>query len=247
MDVCRVGAVVCAVTSAVIACVPHQGVAADPSFYVSGMIGSSFATLADSYHETYAGSDGSINGSLFTAGGAAGYAFQRENGRLRLEVEGRGRDDLTARAGIVDPGFSNTATWSASNGWSVLANAWRDITLTDKLALYAGGGIGGGGYDYNLANRLTAGPFTESFTASASVATFAWQAGTGVIYRLSDRVEFDVSYRFYATEQADTAISITPVSGPPPVPSGLTAQHGFSASEMLFALRVYEPFRGLRR
>ena len=213
MDVTRVGAVFCMVASAVFACCPGSLIAAEPSFYVSGMIGSSFATLTDSYHENYAGSDGSINGSLFTAGGAACYAFHRDNGRLRWEVEGRGRDDLTSRAGIIDPGFSNTADWSVRNGWSVLTNVWRDINLTDRLAVYSGGGIGGGGYDYNLVNQLSAGPFTVTWSASASVATFAWQAGGGAIYRFSDRVEFDVSYRFFATEQADTAIFLTPVKG----------------------------------
>ena len=247
MDVTRVGAVFCMVASAVFACCPGSLIAAEPSFYVSGMIGSSFATLTDSYHENYAGSDGSINGSLFTAGGAAGYAFHRDNGRLRWEVEGRGRDDLTSRAGVIDPGFSNTADWSVRNGWSVLTNVWRDINLTDRLAVYSGGGIGGGGYDSRLVTQLSAGPLTETWSASASVATFAWQAGGGAIYRLSDRVELDVSYRFFATEQADTAIFITPVTGPPPVPTGSSAQHTFSASEMLFTLRVYEPFRGWRR
>lgn len=78
------------------------------------------------------------------------------------------------------------------------------------------------------------------------MATFAWQAGGGAIYRISDRMEFDVSYRFFATEQVDTPISLTPAIGPP-VPSGLSALNGFSASEMLFSLRIYEPFRGLRR
>lgn len=64
-------------------------------------------------------------------------------------------------------------------------NVWRDINLTDRLAVYSGGGIGGGGYDYNLVNQLSAGPFTETWSESAS--------------------------------------------------------------EMLFTLRVYEPFRGWRR
>lgn len=240
-------ALFCAVATALVGCLPHRCGAADADFYVSGIIGSSFATLTDSYHDNFAGSDGSINGSLFTAGGAAGYGFDRENGRLRLEVEGRGRDVLSTQAGIVEQNFSNTAVWRASNGWSVLANAWRDVNLTEKVAVYAGGGIGGGGYDYSLANQLTAGPFTETWAASASVATFAWQAGGGVIYRISDRIEFDVSYRFFATEQANTSIFLAPVSGPPAVPTGQSVLHGFSASEMLFSLRVYEPFRGFRR
>lgn len=241
------GVLFCAVATAALACLPPPCDAAEADFYMSGIIGSSFATLTDSFHNDYAGSDGSINGSLFTAGAAAGYAFDRENGRLRLEVEGRGRDVLSTQAGIVDPAFSDVANWRMTNGWSVLANAWRDINITEKVALYAGGGIGGGGYTYNLTNQVTAGPFTETLTASSTAATFAWQAGGGAIYRISDRVEFDVSYRFFATEQVNTPIFLTPVSGPPPVPSGLSVLHGFSASEMLFSLRIYEPFRGLLR
>jgi len=56
MDVTRVGAVFCMVASTVFACSPGLLIAAEPSFYVSGMIGSSFATLTDSYHENYTGS-----------------------------------------------------------------------------------------------------------------------------------------------------------------------------------------------
>ncbi len=247
MNTLRSSVLFCAVTTALVACLPQRCGAANADFYMSGIIGSSFATLTDSYHDNYAGSDGSINGSLFTAGGAAGYAFSRENGRLRFEIEGRGRDVLSTQAGIVEEGFSNTAVWRASNGWSVLANAWRDVNLTERVAVYTGGGVGGGGYDYSLTNQLTAGPFTETWAASASVATFAWQAGGGVIYRISDRIEFDASYRFFATEQAGTPIFLTPVSGPPALPTGQSVLHGFSASEILFSLRVYEPFRGLRR
>ena len=45
-------------------------------------------------YEAMADADGSINSTVLTAGGAAGIAFEREDGRLRLEFEGRGRDDL---------------------------------------------------------------------------------------------------------------------------------------------------------
>ena len=62
-------------------------------FYVTGMLGESFATLAEPlYQEVSRGS--AINRSVLTAGGAAGIAFERDNGRLRIEVEGRGRNFL---------------------------------------------------------------------------------------------------------------------------------------------------------
>ena len=62
-------------------------------FYLTGIIGASFATLAtggavDLTGDQYA-MDGSINDTLFTAGGAAGVAFDRANGMLRAEFEAR--------------------------------------------------------------------------------------------------------------------------------------------------------------
>ena len=63
-----------------------------PRFYVTGLLGASFATLNDPLYQGFR--DGSINSTVLTAGGAAGIAFEREDGRLRLEFEGRGRDDL---------------------------------------------------------------------------------------------------------------------------------------------------------
>ncbi len=61
-------------------------------------------------------------------------------------------------------------------------------------------------------------------------AAFAWQAGGGVIWEVTERLTFDVGYRFFQTdviEQADTT--------------------QFQASELMFTLRLYEPFRGLLR
>ena len=55
-----------------------------------------------------------------------------------------------------------------------------------------------------------------------------WQTGAGVTYAGTDRVTFDVGYPFSGLEGA----------GPRP-PAG--------DSELLFAIRIDEPFRGLRR
>jgi len=38
-----------------------------------------------------------------------------------------------------------TSAVQPTDGWSVMANAWRDIFLTEQLGICAGGGIGGGG------------------------------------------------------------------------------------------------------
>ena len=71
-------------------------------FYLTGIIGASFATLTtggavDLEGDRYP-TDGSINQTLFTAGGAAGMAFDRENGMLRAEFEGRPRSEKPGRS-----------------------------------------------------------------------------------------------------------------------------------------------------
>lgn len=208
-------------------------------FYVTGMIGSSFATLAD---PIYPAIDGSwLNGTLLTAGGAVGVAFERDNGQLRMEFEGRGRDDLTAAyAPPFQPPGASQATWAADDGWSTLVNLWRDFDLNERLAVYVGGGIGAGGYRYSF--DFAPIPIIDQF-ANLQVATFAWQAGGGVIWNVSDRVAFDVGYRFFSIDQANATYFIRFVGAQAPV-ARLPQQ--FTAGELLFSLRIYEPFRRWR-
>lgn len=214
-------------------------------FYVTGMLGESFATLAEPlYQEVSRGS--AINRSVLTAGGAAGIAFERDNGRLRIEVEGRGRDDVTAGLNQSLPEeFAANFNWAAADGWSALFNVWRDFSVSEKVDLYLGGGVGGGGYRYSMAGSV-AFPGEEtvlSYTGNAQVASFAWQAGGGVIWNLSDRVAFDVGYRFFSIDQSPTTLTGF-IDG---VPLGsIVLPQQFTASELLFGLRIYEPFRRWR-
>ena len=123
-------------------------------FYVTGMLGESFATLAEPlYQEVSRGS--AINRSVLTAGGAAGIAFERDNGRLRIEVEGRGRDDVTAGLNqSLSEDFTANFNWAAADGWSALFNVWRDFSVSEQVDLYLGGGGGGGGYRYSMAGSV---------------------------------------------------------------------------------------------
>ena len=213
-------------------------------FYVTGMLGESFATLAEPLYQEITG--GWINRSVLTAGGAAGIAFERDNGRLRMEVEGRGRDDVTAHLSPPLPGAVANFNWAAADGWSALFNVWRDFTVSEQVDLYLGGGVGGGGYRYSLAGSLASssepGPVL-AYGSNAQVASFAWQAGGGVIWNLSDRVAFDVGYRFFSIDQSPTTLTGS-FNG---VPLGsIVLPQQFTASELLFGLRIYEPFRRWR-
>ena len=87
----------------------------DRQFYLAGIVGADFATL-----DKVTGMETTVpNQSIFTAGGAAGIRFLRENGGLRLEFEGRGRDQVLST--VAEPGIGSITT-QATDGWSAMVN-----------------------------------------------------------------------------------------------------------------------------
>ena len=184
-------------------------------FYLSAMIGPSFASLDATSNPAL-----NTSGSIFAAGGAAGVALERANGQLRFEVEGMGRTTYIEEIASM-PGFSQLTT----NNWSVLGNAWRDLMLTERFGIYGGGGIGAGGY---LLGQRNPPPFTP-LEYDPATAAFAWQAGGGLIYEMSDNITFDVDYRFFQPGVIQQ--------------TSLTAPNQFQASEVMFTARIYEPFK----
>lgn len=226
-------------------------------WYVSGIVGVSFASLttaggpnADPNWNPAAFS-GTVNDTLFTAGGAIGMAIPRPSGALRVEFEGKGRD---LQNGIETCTIRNTTVLpndvNAADGWSTMANIWRDIQLTERGGVYLGGGIGGGGYRASSSMQFDG--LGASLHSSEHVAGFAWQAGTGVFYNLSDRVAVDLGYRFMAIAPQDSKVFY---NGPyfdgtnlvkvTHQPYG-TLTTAFSTSELLLSIRIYEPFRRWR-
>lgn len=195
--------------------------------YISGISGVTFATLDDDN----ASSPAIRNESVFTIGGAVGMAFERSNGALRLEIEGRGRDQMTATDS--DPQLGSL-TLRATDVWSATINAWRDYQIFDSLGIYAGGGLGTGGYRSTISGTGLA----SLYTGNDPVANFAWQAGGGVIYELNPRITFDVGYRFFAIDETP---AVGFFAGQP-----FTYNERYSASELLLTVRVYEPFRRWR-
>jgi len=191
--------------------------AAPPRLYISGMIGPSFANVTSPAIPELAS-----NGTLFNAGGAVGVAFARRCGQLRLEVEGMGRSTYEAPF-LVDPSPNNTTI--LINNWSVMPNLWRDLMLTNRFGAYAGGGIGAGGY--TLGER-----FVQDTVYTQPAGAFAWQAGGGLIWLVNDRLTFDVGYRYFQIDTMQQEVLVRP--------------NQFAASELMFSLRLYEPFRNWR-
>ena len=189
-------------------------------FYITGLWGTSAASLDNVEPFGF-----STSANIFTAGIAGGVSLERERGRLRLEAEWLQRDFYRGAINAI-PG----ASLVASENWSVLANVWRDFMITERIGCYGGGGIGGGGLtDFIEQGSLRTPPIKSS--------SFAWQAGGGLLYEVTDQVTFDVSYRWYQVG----------VSGIRLEPSGGVDPYRYGASQVMFSLRMFEPLRSLLR
>lgn len=223
--------------------------------YVAGIIGGSFATLATPLGPNGNGAGDpspspAANQSLFTAGGAIGLAFEALDRDWRVEFEGRSRDNLVSQRGTTFEAPIGLEEWrftsSAKNGWSTLVNLWRDYQATDRLSLYIGGGIGGGGYQFSYLKQSAGGfvPPNYQIATTNNVSTFAWQAGGGTAYAITDRITLDIGYRYFQIANGTSTAAVSYAPGPP-VGSEVVGS-AFSASELFFAFRIYEPFRNWR-
>jgi len=194
-------------------------------FYLTGILGGSFLVVSG---------DNTPSSSL-TEGGAVGMALERSNGRIRVEVEGRYRGPIgqtylgfNENYSVRDPTLV-CVSQARSSGWSSLANVWRDFTLTEQMDLYGGGGIGAAGFqtEYQKINVDPPAPRIDR-----TMTGYAWQAGVGAIWNVSDRIAIDASYRIFGFGWTVTREDVA---------------FGFLRSEVLLSLRIYEPFRGMLR
>jgi len=196
-------------------------------FYLSGIVGADFATF-----DKVSGNPTTVpNQSIFTGGAAAGVRYLRDNGALRLEFEGRGRDQVSATSGDAVDNITTRAT----DGWSAMVNVWRDYKPYDSFGLYAGGGIGAGGYRFTIGGN----GIGSLVSGNDRISNFAWQAGGGLFYEISKRATVDLGYRFFSISESTAEFSFIGLPA--------TAPTNFAASELLLQLRIYEPFRGWRR
>jgi opacity protein-like surface antigen len=174
--------------------------------YVAGIVGSSFDAT------TSIG-----NGSLPMGDAAIGVSIPRPAGAVRLELEGRQRNSLSGPQAIRTSDPDATPT-TIDGEWTTMANVWRDVSVGEHAAVYAGAGAGVGGYrEASVADA--SGP-------SGRVTDVAWQVGGGATYAVTDRVTLDAGYRYYGVG-AD--------------------RHVEPAGEVVFAVRIMDPFRGWMR
>lgn len=157
------------------------------------------------------------SGSLPMGDAAIGVSIPRPAGAVRLELEGRQRNSLSSQQ-VIRTTDPDATPLAIDGEWTTMANVWRDVAVGEHAAVYAGAGAGVGGY------RET--PVDDAAAPSGSVTDVAWQVGGGATYAVTDRVTLDAGYRYYGVG---------------------TDRQTEPAGEVVFAVRIMDPFRGWMR
>ncbi len=167
-------------------------------WYVSGNLGLNFATSVeinpdlfkislDPAYATWANAaEGSQDvGSAFGAGiGIDGGGFIFE---LRVDnVHSKTPLDIS---GSTYDGKSNLTTF--------LFEPKVEIGIVPKLDFYFGAGVGGGWYRYTIDG------YSDAYYEDVKVATLAYSAVGGFLFKLTDNLGVDASYRYLSTAQIE--------------------------------------------
>ena len=118
-------------------------------------------------------------------------------------------------------------------------NLWRDYDVTERLTAYVGGGIGGGGYQFSVNQEYPVQGVTV--TGVSTVGGFAWQAGGGLAFAVTDRITLDLGYRFFELASGSVTAQVSQ-SGRHLLLSGIEAVH-IAVSDRDFAASLRGPQR----
>ena len=66
---------------------------------------------------------------------------------------------------------------------------------------------------------------------------FAGQVGTGMTFKLTDRITLDLGYRLFGTKSSSLPINVLPEGG-----SAGAYRSNLYANELLLSVRIYDPF-----
>jgi len=160
--------------------------------YLSGNIGGAILSDSDVTNTKPAGNNGSLSyNSGVALGVAVGYDYGNSM-RAELEIEYQKND--TDKFNPSGSGAINANGDISSTAF--LANGYYDFHSESAFTPFVTGGLGFASLSANDVN-------VAGFKVNDDQTVFAYQVGLGVAYAVNEKVAVDVSYRYFATSDAD--------------------------------------------
>ncbi|MGE0109511.1 MAG: outer membrane protein [Bdellovibrionales bacterium] len=174
-------------------------------FYTALGMGVSMTNDADVDFKT-AGVKDSLNvDDDFAIAGAVGYRFTPW---LRVEAE----------IGHFGGELGNNADVGVM---TYMANAYVDWQNSSRFTPYAGFGLGMASISTDISTTAIIAGSSYTLSSDDSDTAFAWQAGVGVGYRITDRWSADLGWRYIATN--DVSLNTTLAGTALPVETSLSS------------------------
>ena len=140
----------------------------------------------------------------FLIGAAVGTHLDKWVKGLRVELEASyRRNDLKGNWQEISSGgdYSGGVVDGNMSTFAIMANAWYDIDIGNKVRPYVGGGVGWGRVHGDVAFiKLTNSGSPSTSVHSTTVREqngFAWQLGAGFHYEVAPDVDVGVGYRYF--------------------------------------------------
>ena len=133
----------------------------------------------------------------YAVGGALGYKFENN---IRTEVEFAYRDNKAEKFEYDDFPGSSLDLDGRIRISSIMANAWYDFDITQKLKGHVGGGMGVA--SVNAKELGTKKVFGGLSIIDGDDTVFAYQGGAGLSYPVGKSVDMTLDYRVFGTREA---------------------------------------------
>ncbi len=185
-------------------------------FYLTGEVGGDFPHMQSSGTNTVGAfpNSGSDHDDDFFGGGALGVAVDFGPVVMRAEAEGFSERNFrfTTNSFPGPPGPITFFYRGTFDAWTVmgnlwvdypLSNVWPDIPVVRNLVAFGGGGLGTARTQLDMTDGVVA--------ASGRDTNFAWQAGLGLGYAITDWLTLEASYRHI--DLGETDVDMTAVVG----------------------------------
>lgn len=214
--------------------------------YLSGSLGNSGGFGESSGETDFFDIDGDDSDASPSYGGTFGLSFAMDEAlpsiksfelpswTVRTELEFLMGRDYELRS---DGATQQDDFFTEVDAWTLLPSVWVDLPLRtpiswlfgrvpvlEPMSLYAGGGLGIASVDLYTKD--------QAYTGKEESLNFAWQAGLGIGYELTDTTTFSVGWRYLSMGQTEADLLLAPNV------KGGEFELDLSSHEILTGLRV---------